>query len=83
MDRTSTRDLLQAAELALKQEFGDEPAVYGIPISLVEVDQDRVLLVRLGDACQSCPATVSSLMQELERSIRAHVPEIRFVEILA
>jgi Fe-S cluster biogenesis protein NfuA len=50
-------------------------------VELLEVDADRVAIVRLAGPCASCPSTIPPLLMALERAIRDDVPEVRLVEL--
>jgi Fe-S cluster biogenesis protein NfuA len=71
------RKVIEGGGLAADGLLGGDDAV-----ELVEVDADRVAVLRLRGPCASCPATIAPLMTALERAIRAEVPEVRFVELV-
>lgn len=50
----------------------------GGDIELVDV-KDQVVRVRLKGACDTCPSSVLTLKQGVERMIREELPEIREV----
>jgi Fe-S cluster biogenesis protein NfuA len=49
-------------------------------VELVSIDADKIAQVRFHGGCGSCPSTLVPLVMALERSIKAEIPEIRFVE---
>jgi Fe-S cluster biogenesis protein NfuA len=73
-------DLLERARAALSAEFGQDREVFGSWVEPIEVDADRVLIVRLSGACQGCASSTVVVVGAIESALRARVPEIRFVE---
>ncbi len=49
-------------------------------IELVGIDTDRIVQVRLTGACQGCASSIITLSMRVEATLKAAVPEIRFVE---
>ncbi|QAZ39054.1 hypothetical protein C1M51_06175 [Methylibium sp. Pch-M] len=54
-------------------------ATHGGDVELVAVRPPDTVEVRLVGACQSCPSSGETLSEGVEKSIRAHCPEIRTV----
>jgi len=48
-------------------------------IELVGITDDGVVQVRLQGACHSCPSSVMTLKQGVERLVREQVPEVKEV----
>jgi Fe-S cluster biogenesis protein NfuA len=41
---------------------------------------DGIVRLRLGDACASCPSSVTLVVMELEQELRKRIPEIEYLE---
>jgi Fe-S cluster biogenesis protein NfuA len=52
----------------------------GGDIVLVSIDQDNIVQVRLTGACQGCSSSVVTMSMRVESTIKAQIPEIRFIE---
>ena len=52
----------------------------GGDIELVGIDEDRIVQVRLKGACQGCSSSLITITMRVESTLKAAVPEIRFVE---
>jgi Fe-S cluster biogenesis protein NfuA len=48
-------------------------------IELVGITEDGVVQVRLQGACHSCPSSIMTLKQGVERLMREQVPEVKEV----
>lgn len=69
-------DVLARARAAIAA--AESPVEGGVEV--LDWDEDRVLLVRLGGGCQTCPASSAVVVKWIEDSLRTAVPEVRFVE---
>lgn len=80
-DREARRqEVLHRVAQVLEAESLADPEGGLDTIEVVDFDGDDVLQVRLKDTCQSCPASLITLTMSLERTLKASIPEIRFVE---
>ena len=75
--RTSIRDRIEGVLDAhvrpgLRADGGD--------VELVGIDADKIVQVRLQGACQGCPSSAMTLTMMIEAAVKAHVPEVRFLE---
>jgi len=74
------RELLQKIERVLDESVRAELRADGGDVVVVGLDPDNILQVRLTGACQGCSSSVVTLGMRIEAALKAHVPEIRFVE---
>ena len=49
---------------------------------VVGIDPDNIVQVRLTGACQGCPSSVMTMSLRVEAILKAHIPEIRFLEAM-
>ncbi len=81
IDREARRQrVLERIHQVLEADALADPESGSDTIEIVAFDDDDVLQVRLKDTCQSCPASLITLTMSLERTLKAEIPEIRFVE---
>ncbi|MFI5460937.1 MAG: NifU family protein, partial [Isosphaerales bacterium] len=73
-------ELLQRIERVLDEKVRPELLVDGGNIVLVDIDPDHIVQVRLTGACVGCSSSVVTLSMRVEATLKAHVPEIRFLE---
>jgi Fe-S cluster biogenesis protein NfuA len=73
-------DLLERAERVLDEHVRPGLRSDGGDIVIVGIDEDRIVQVRLLGACQGCPSSAITLTMLAEKAIKAHIPEIRFLE---
>ncbi len=52
----------------------------GGDVELVGVDEDRIVQVRMTGACVGCPSSTITMTMGIEAAVKAHVPEVRFLE---
>jgi Fe-S cluster biogenesis protein NfuA len=80
--RTSTvrRDILDRIEHILDERVRPELRADGGDIVLVGIDDDNIVQVRLTGACQGCSSAIVTLSMRVESTLKAAVPEIRFIE---
>jgi Fe-S cluster biogenesis protein NfuA len=52
----------------------------GGDIEVVGIDDDRIVQLRLRGTCQGCPSAIFTLTMGIEATLKAHVPEVRFLE---
>jgi Fe-S cluster biogenesis protein NfuA len=67
-------------ERVLEEQVRPDLQSDGGGIELVGIDQDRIVQVRLTGACQGCSSSIITLSMRVEATLKAAVPEIRFVE---
>lgn len=67
--------VLNALRTGVQRDGGD--------LELVEVTDDGVVKIRLHGACVGCPSSSMTLKVGIERSLKEHIPEVRFVEAVA
>ena len=72
--------LLARIEAVLDEEVRAGLSADGGGVEVVGIDSDRIVQVRLLGACQGCSSSVYTLTMGIERTLKAQVPEIRFVE---
>jgi Fe-S cluster biogenesis protein NfuA len=75
-----TPGLRERIERVLDQKVRPDLEADGGGIELVGIDPDRIVQVRLTGACQGCASSLITLTMRVESSLKAAVPEIRFVE---
>ena len=64
---------------ALKTHIAPALELDGSGIEVVEV-ADGIASVRLSGVCSGCPATIMTIITQLEQELKRHVPEIEFLE---
>jgi Fe-S cluster biogenesis protein NfuA len=73
-------DLRQRIEAILDQHVRPGLRADGGDIEVVGIDADRIVQVRLVGACQGCPSAIMTLTFGIESTLKAQIPEIRFLE---
>jgi len=73
-------ELLERIERALDEKVRPELRADGGDIVVVGIDPDHIVQVRLTGACEGCSSSVVTLSMRVEATLKAHVPEIRFIE---
>ena len=76
-DRTALRERIEEALDAhvrpgLRADGGD--------VEVVGIDADNIVQVRMQGACQGCSSSAMTLTMMIEAALKAHVPEVRFLE---
>ncbi len=64
---------------ALKTQVAPALDLDGSGIEVVTIE-DGIASVRLSGACAGCPATIRTIIGELEQELRLYVPEVEFLE---
>lgn len=72
--------LAQRIEAVLDQHVRPGLRADGGDVELVGVDADNIVQVRMQGACQGCPSATMTLAMGIESTLKAYVPEIRFLE---
>jgi Fe-S cluster biogenesis protein NfuA len=73
-------ELLERIERVLDEQVRPGLRADGGDIVLVGIDQDNIVQVRLTGACQGCSSSVVTMSMRVESTIKAQIPEIRFIE---
>jgi Fe-S cluster biogenesis protein NfuA len=73
-------DLWQRIEAVLDEHVRPGLRADGGDIEVVGIDADRIVQLRLAGACQGCPSAIMTLTFGIESTLKAQIPEIRFVE---
>jgi Fe-S cluster biogenesis protein NfuA len=74
------RELLERIERVLDDVVRPELRAEGGNIVVVGIDPDRIVQVRLSGTCEGCASSVLALSMRVEATLKAHIPEIRFLE---
>jgi Fe-S cluster biogenesis protein NfuA len=73
-------ELLERIERVLDEQVRPGLRADGGDIVLVSIDPDNIVQVRLMGACQGCSSSVVTMSMRVEATIKAQIPEIRFIE---
>jgi Fe-S cluster biogenesis protein NfuA len=79
-DSVVSRTLLDRIEAILEEHVRPDLRTDGGDVEVVQLDRDNILQVRLKGACQGCSSSIFTLTMRVEATLKAMVPEIRFVE---
>jgi Fe-S cluster biogenesis protein NfuA len=74
------RALLERIEAILDRDVRPGLRADGGGVELVGIDDDNIVQVRMQGACQGCPSSVITLTMGIEATLKARLPEIRFLE---
>jgi Fe-S cluster biogenesis protein NfuA len=77
-----TTELPARIQSALRNEVAPALGFDGSEIEVVSVE-NGVASVRLGAVCGGCPATILSVVTQIEQELRRHVPEVEILEAVA
>jgi Fe-S cluster biogenesis protein NfuA len=77
---TTDQPLLSRIEAVLEKDVRPGLREDGGDVVVVGLDKDNILQVRLTGACQGCSSSIMTLTMRVEATLKAQVPEIRFVE---
>ena len=72
--------MLERIERVLDEQVRPGLRADGGDIVLVSIDPDNIVQVRLTGACQGCSSSVVTMSMRVEATIKAQIPEIRFIE---
>jgi Fe-S cluster biogenesis protein NfuA len=72
--------LLERIEKVLNEKVRPELRADGGGIVVVGIDPDNIVQVRLTGACEGCPSSILTMSMRVEAALKAHLPEIRFLE---
>jgi len=73
-------ELLHRIERVLDEKVRPDLRSDGGNIVVVGIDADHIVQVRLTGACEGCPSSILTMSMRVEATLKAHVPEIRFLE---
>ena len=77
---SSRQELLARIERVLDERVRPDLRTDGGDIVLVGIDEDNIVQVRLTGACQGCSSAIVTLSMRVESTLKAAIPEIRFIE---
>jgi Fe-S cluster biogenesis protein NfuA len=78
---SKTRSQLRSRiEEVLDQSVRPELREDGGDVELVGIDDDCIVQIRLSGACQGCSSAAITLAMQIEATVKAQVPEVRFLE---
>ncbi len=77
---SSREELLARIERVLDERVRPDLQSDGGDIMLVGIDEDNIVQVRLTGACQGCASAIVTLSMRVESTLKAALPEIRFIE---
>jgi Fe/S biogenesis protein NfuA len=72
-------DLAERVRYVLETEVNPQIAAHGGRATLVEITDDKTVMLRLGGGCHGCGMADVTLKQGIERTLRKHFPEISAV----
>jgi Fe-S cluster biogenesis protein NfuA len=78
--RSRQAELFESIERLLELRVRPDLRADGGDIVLVGIDSDNIVQVRLTGACQGCSSSVITMAMRVEATLKAEIPEIRFVE---
>ncbi len=76
----NSRELRERIEAILDQQIRPGLRADGGDVELVGIDEDNIVQVRMRGACQGCPSSTMTLTMGIEATLKALIPEIRFLE---
>jgi Fe-S cluster biogenesis protein NfuA len=76
----SRDDLRARVEAVLDEHIRPGLKADGGDVEVVDIDADNIVQVRMQGACQGCPSSAMTLTMGIEAALKAHIPEIRFLE---
>ncbi len=79
-DSPSGQSILARIERVLDEQVRPDLRSDGGDIELVGIDEDQIVQVRLTGACQGCSSALITMTMRVESTVKAAVPEVRFVE---
>jgi Fe-S cluster biogenesis protein NfuA len=79
-DSPARRAILARIQQVLDEQVRPDLRSDGGDIELVGIDLDQIVQVRLTGACQGCSSALITMTMRVESTVKAAVPEVRFVE---
>jgi Fe-S cluster biogenesis protein NfuA len=80
MTEAETADLKTRIEAVLDEHVRPGLRADGGNVEVVGIDSDRIVQVRMTGACVGCPSSTITMTMGIEAAVKAHVPEVRFLE---
>ncbi len=80
IDPMPETELRARIEAALDEHIRPGLHADGGDVEVVGVDADRIVQVRMVGACQGCPSSIMTMTMGIEATLKAIIPEIRFLE---
>jgi len=77
---TSNEAILARIEAVLDEEVRPGLRSDGGDVEVVGIDEDRIVQVRMKGACQGCSSAMMTVTFAIEATLKARIPEIRFIE---
>ncbi|MFM1802060.1 MAG: hypothetical protein RJA81_1412 [Planctomycetota bacterium] len=74
--------LRDRVEQVIEKVINPDLARDGGSVEMVDLDADRVVQIRLKGSCQGCASSAIRLSMILEATVKKHVPEVRFLEVV-
>ncbi len=74
------QEIRERIEIVLDREVRPELQEDGGGIEVVGIDRDCIVQIRLAGVCQGCSPAAISLAMQIEATVKAEVPEVRFFE---
>ncbi|HEV3168082.1 MAG TPA: NifU family protein [Isosphaeraceae bacterium] len=74
------RAILERIEAVLDQHIRPGLHADGGDVQLVGIDADNIVQIRMQGACQGCASATLTMTMGIEATVKAHVPEVRFLE---
>lgn len=75
-------ELLGRIETVLDERVRPGLIEDGGGVQVVGIDEDHIVQVRLLGACQGCASSVVTMTMFIEKTVKAEVPEVRFLEAI-
>ena len=75
-------ELLGRIETVLNEQVRPGLVEDGGEVQVVAIDEDNIVQVRLLGACQGCVSSVVTMTMFIEKTVKAAVPEVRFLEAI-
>ena len=74
------RALQERIEAVLDEQIRPGLRADGGDVEVVGIDDDHIVQVRMRGACQGCPSATMTLTMGIEATLKAQLPEVRFLE---
>ncbi|RLT11275.1 MAG: NifU family protein [Planctomycetota bacterium] len=79
---TADTPIQERVRIVFEQVINPELQRDGGSVEFIGVDSDRVVQMRLKGSCQGCASSAIRLSMMLESTVKAYVPEVRFLEVV-
>jgi Fe-S cluster biogenesis protein NfuA len=74
--------ILERIERVFEERVRPDLRADGVDVSLVGIDADNIVQVRLMGACQGCSSSAVAICMRVEAIVKSQVPEVRFLEAI-